>query len=409
MAVIYEEALYNEIDEYAAEWLRTLILAGVIAPGRVDQRSIEDLEPEYVGRFRQVHLFAGIGIWSGALRDVGWPDDWPIWSMSCPCQPFSAAGKGNGFADERHLWPAAFHLVTLCRPVRIVGEQVASPDGLAWIDLVQTDLEGADYSPRAVDTCAAGYGAPNLRQRLYWDAQDNLANAGHAKQSRWGRFASDDDRCGGTGYVQGVESSPRGPISHMADAPSGGSRAGLRGDGSSQYGRFEPSDNGGPRVLADSHGGLARHEREQRSGEFGLQPAGGQPLVMGVAHDERSQGWGGAVGSGKRPDGQAVTRGAFSHVADAPSGRQRIERLTSKPGDERYVNGGREDFGPGPVNGAWGNADWIHCRDGKWRPVESGTFPLAHGDSGRLGRLRAYGNALNFEQAKGFLREALWS
>jgi len=48
----------------------------------------------------------------------------------------------------------------------------------------------------------------------------------------------------------------------------------------------------------------------------------------------------------------------------------------------------------GPVNGRWSDADWLFCRDGKWRPVEPGTFPLAHGVAGRVGRLRAYGNAI---------------
>lgn len=42
----------------------------------------------------------------------------------------------------------------------------------------------------------------------------------------------------------------------------------------------------------------------------------------------------------------------------------------------------------------WRDADWIFCRDGKWRPVEPSTFPLAHGLSARVGRLRGYGNAI---------------
>jgi DNA (cytosine-5)-methyltransferase 1 len=46
------------------------------------------------------------------------------------------------------------------------------------------------------------------------------------------------------------------------------------------------------------------------------------------------------------------------------------------------------------------------CRDGKWRPVEPGTFPLAHGATARVGRLRAYGNAINAEAARIFI-EAL--
>jgi len=46
------------------------------------------------------------------------------------------------------------------------------------------------------------------------------------------------------------------------------------------------------------------------------------------------------------------------------------------------------------ANGFWGDCDWLCCRDGKWRPVESGTFPLADGVPARVGRLRGYGNAI---------------
>lgn len=119
-------AYYNEIEPYAAEWLRNLIVAGLIAPGDVDTRSIEDVRPDDLRGYEQCHFFAGIGGWSYALRLAGVPDDRRIWTGSCPCQPFSAAGKGAGFADERHLWPAFFHLIRECRPERVVGEQVAN-------------------------------------------------------------------------------------------------------------------------------------------------------------------------------------------------------------------------------------------------------------------------------------------
>jgi DNA (cytosine-5)-methyltransferase 1 len=50
-----------------------------------------------------------------------------------------------------------------------------------------------------------------------------------------------------------------------------------------------------------------------------------------------------------------------------------------------------------------GSVDWLPCRDGKYRPVEGGTFPLAHEDSARVGRLRAYGNALDAATAQAFI------
>ncbi len=132
-------AYYNEIDPNAAQWLRNLIAAGHIAPGEVDERSIEDVASDDLRGFTQCHFFAGIGVWSYALRLAGWPDNKPVWTGSCPCQPFSSAGKGAGFDDERHLWPALFHLISERRPELVFGEQVAGVN--AWFDLVQTDVE----------------------------------------------------------------------------------------------------------------------------------------------------------------------------------------------------------------------------------------------------------------------------
>jgi DNA (cytosine-5)-methyltransferase 1 len=253
-------AYYNEIDPYAAAWLRNLIAAGHLAAGDVDTRSIEDVTPDDIQGYNQCHFFAGIGVWSHALRRAGWPDSKPVWTGSCPCQPFSAAGKGAGFADERHLWPAWHYLIEECRPPIVFGEQVASKDGLGWLDLVQSDMEASGYAIGPVDLCAAGVGAPHIRQRL-WFAGERLANA-------------DDAR------LQGPKR-------------------------------------------------------------------------------------GGASGKEGKSVGHAAQRG-----------------------------------GDSPANNHWGGADWLSCRDGKCRPVEPGTFPLAHGAASRVGRLRAYGNAIVAQAAE---------
>ena len=163
-------AYYNEIDPFAAAWLRKLIEAGHVADGEVDERDIRDVHPADLRGFAQVHMFAGIGGWSRALRLASWGDDRPVWTGSCPCQPFSQAGRGGGVTDERHLWPHFHHLIRECNPGRVYGEQVSSPDGLSWFDLVQADLEGSGYAAAAVDICAASVGAPHIRQRLYWMA-----------------------------------------------------------------------------------------------------------------------------------------------------------------------------------------------------------------------------------------------
>ncbi|MEM0605572.1 DNA cytosine methyltransferase [Klebsiella grimontii] len=161
-------AYYNEIDPHAAQHLRNLIDAGHIAPGVVDTRSIEDVTPNDLIGFNQCHFFAGIGGWSLALRRAGWPDSRPAWTASCPCQPFSAAGKGLGFADERHLWPSAHWLVGQRRPVVVFGEQSGSADANDWIDLVQADVEALGYAFGATAFPSASVGAPHQRDRAYW-------------------------------------------------------------------------------------------------------------------------------------------------------------------------------------------------------------------------------------------------
>jgi len=51
---------YNEFDPKAAAWLRQLIADGLIPPGRVDERSICDVQPGDLDGFIQCHFFAGM-------------------------------------------------------------------------------------------------------------------------------------------------------------------------------------------------------------------------------------------------------------------------------------------------------------------------------------------------------------
>ena len=164
---------YNEFDPYAAQWLQNLVDAGLIPRGDIDARSILDVRPSDLAGYTQCHFFAGIAGWPLALTLAGWPEDRPVWTGSCPCQPLSSAGKQKGHADERHIWPAFYELISECGPATVFGEQVASRDGREWFCGVRADLEAVGYAVGGADLCAAGVCAPHIRQRLFWVADAN--------------------------------------------------------------------------------------------------------------------------------------------------------------------------------------------------------------------------------------------
>ena len=292
-------AYYNELDPKAAAWLRELIRRNLIAPGDVDERSITDVQPADLRGYAQCHFFAGIGVWSYALRRAGWDDARPAWTGSCPCQPFSAAGKGAAYADERHLWPHWHRLIRECRPAVVFGEQVAAAVGSGWLDDVCLSLEALGYAVGALDFPAASVGAPHIRQRLYFCGAT--------------RAVADADAAGRGGERRELLAHGHAPSRRDAD------RCGLMGDAE----RAElPEQRGEPGA-----------SRQARSGD---------------------------------PRQAAVGAGA-------------------------------------PTNGFWRDAEWLLCRDGKARPVEPGTFPLAHGTPARVVRLRGYGNAIVAPAAAAFV------
>lgn len=372
-------AYYNEIDPFAAQWLRNLIAAGHIAPGEVDERSIEDVTPDDLRGFTQCHFFAGIGVWSHSLRLAGWPDDRPVWTGSCPCQPFSAAGKGDGFADERHLWPHFFHLISERRPQHVFGEQVASGNANTWFDLVQADLEGMGYAFGLVPFTSAGIGAPHIRERAYW-----VAHA-HGVIS---------DRCGDVGAQGRDEYSNGGDDVRLADA------------GREYKGSARNKERAGESFRAGEDGGLGN------SNITGLE---------GLGRNDSTAGREGTTGPAAAPgvhDGLANTDNEQHSIAFSGCGHEHAS--TGREQDPAAPAGLRGDYRALEVNGFWRDADWLLCRDGKWRPVEPGTFPLVDGaaarmgrvepgvarvaSSNRVGRLKGYGNAINAQAAAAFIR-----
>ena len=349
-------AYYNEFDPFAAQWLRNLVDGGKIAAGIVDERDIRELRAVDVMGTTQAHFFAGIGVWSHALQLAGWPPGVPVWTGSCPCQPFSTSGRRLGFNDPRHLWPVWERLIAECAPPIVFGEQVDSPLGREWLCLVRADLEALGYAVGAVDLCAASVGAPHIRQRLFWVA-----------------YAHQERRDGIHSLLRSAQGERNSPQA------------------------LEASGGGQTRRLGDPDGaGLERRQVERRHHDAqrqATQRAGGE--LGGVAHGEglgRGQGW----------PGQA-------HGA----GQEQLAGRGQARGLGYPASGGR---------GIWGPIEWLPCRDGKWRPAQPGTQPLAHGPApgvavictpegehaySRTGALRGIGNAIVPQVAAAFIRSVM--
>ena len=177
MSAVY----YNDDDVFCCEWLTNLIAAGHLPSGAVDTRDIREVPAGELSGYETCHFFAGISGWPLALKLAGWPEAQPVWTASCPCQPFSQVGQRRGAADERHLWPALYELIAQRYPPTIFGEQVEGSGGREWLAGVRADLEMLGYAVGCADLCAAGVGAPHRRQRLYWVAVGRVDNASSSR------------------------------------------------------------------------------------------------------------------------------------------------------------------------------------------------------------------------------------
>ena len=349
--------------------------------------------PQDLAGFTQCHFFAGVGVWSLALRRAGWPDSRPVWTGSCPCQPFSTAGKGNGFADERHLWPAWFHLIGQRNPDVVFGEQVSSKDADTWVDLVQTDMEALGYAFGAVPFPSAGVGAPHIRDRLYWladSASNRRVGDGKGPTIQTGRNSGPKQSGFMAGGFEGrpvfsISEAPGMAIRPVAD--SANQRFNGRRAGRPSYGGDSPRVE--PERLCDA-------DRLDNADDAGLEGFGSGHKTEGGREQRGTESGRGSIAAGCPPSRLADTLDSTGHGSQP---RGFVRELPQGVGALQT-----ECRPTGPVNGLWSNADWLLCRDGKWRPVEPGTFPLANGAPARVGRLRAYGNAINAEAAEAVVR-----
>lgn len=391
---------YNEWDAKTAAWLRELIRRGHLPDGIVDERSITEVAPEDLRGFRQWHFFAGIGGWPLALKLAGWPAYAPVCTGSPPCQPFSVAGKRGGRDDSRHLAPAFLDLIAELRPPAIFGEQVSAAIKELWLDALFVELEDEGYTCASAVLPACSVGAPHKRDRLFFGAIDlaDLVSDGLERRLRgwadpeWQTIRRPAGRGGAAGDLSNAEHLQR-------PQPMSGLRAGGVVPGGRDEEAHPPAGHCGDGQLCRLCDGTGWFY-----GDSDLGPC----VCVANGDDDRQQ-------SGTRGGGRS---GPFGSVDDA--GRRGSSRQLPDTADGTglaSVEGaviGELSGGYGEVyacsglpdqdHGAWSNADWLLCRDGNFRPVESGTFPLANGVPARVVRLRGYGNAIVPQVAAQFIR-----
>ncbi len=354
-------AYYNENEPFVAAWLRNLIKAGLIADGYVDERSIRDVRPMDLWGFDQHHFFAGIGGWSRALRMAVVPDDFPVTTGSCPCQPFSIAGKRKGFDDPRHLWPVWRDLLEEQRPAIVLGEQTArAPD---WLALVRSDLEAMDYAMGVCPIEAASAGAYHFRDR-YWfvaHSQREGERRGRLRRSSEGP-GTHDEWASGESLGYGVR--------NVSD----------RNDSERRAGQSRRYDDGWQTAgWIESHGDVAEHS----AGD--------------VVDDDRS--------GGRARQPATETPGHWN--AAGAAGRD-VDHAESIGWGQGWTESELRSWGPATAVSSIDGVQIIECPDGKWRRLPPPRVRwLGTKLPARVGLLRGFGNAIDILPATAFIKAAL--
>ncbi len=459
-------AYYNDNDPYVCEWARNLIKAGLVADGVVDERSISEVTADDVKEFKECHFFCGILGWPLALQLAGW--EGPVWTGSCPCQPLSSAGQQKGHADERHLWPSFYRLLAECRPSTVFGEQVASKLGREWLAGVRADLEQLGYAVGCADMPAASVGAPHIRQRLWWLADANQGQRGRLADgegcqrngTQAGRLESDrePESGGAIGGLDDADGRGRPARRHGLEA-AGHGRTALPDD---DVGGLEIPERIGRRGWDNGYPPRDTcADQAQGSGggfwsDFDIIPCGdgkarrvepkyvalapGVPggLVPGRTENENEEEINAAPKIDRDGGGSLrIVREVEMQAARSSQGReseqQRIEQLADLVRLLPSSCALAELHGDATTSGALSALRQAIAAEGllrdtpeqietAWRSlprearqciwdtisqagiVRTPEHPLAHGIPNRVGKLRAYGNAINPEIAAEFIR-----
>lgn len=407
---------YNEFDPKAAQWIRELIKEGVIPNGIVDERSIENVRADELRGFTQCHFFAGVGGWSFALRLAGIPDDFSCWTGSCPCQPFSNAGKREGVKDERDLWPVFFDLIKECKPQNVIGEQVSSSEVVGseleasflvavqngdfarankiakklstskgfhfhklWLDRIYSDMATEGYSMRFEVLGAHSVGANHIRQRLYWGSARVAQNS--AGLGRRGR--GNADSAGNNRQIQ---------------APGLVHDGGLALPQSRGYGEREHRDKVGAESEVDS----IRQEKGMRVSDSSNASVDG-----GLPDSDRQRCFGQSVSDERRQKMSETAGRCSSNLSPWSNFGLVLCRDTDKQGRHRVRRVPAESVLLGVADGLSEDLDRMRYQSICEHPERA--FPLCAKEAvpGRAMLLKGFGNAINPYDGAAFITEFL--
>lgn len=187
-----------------------------------------------------------------------WAGRIDVLSGGFPCQPFSTAGRREGIADDRYLWPEMLRVIREARPTWVVAENVrglTSWSGGMVLDTVCSDLEGEGYQVLPTVLPAAGVAnCPHKRDRVWIIA--------YAHGSRNHRAPGQD-----------VGTQPKGRVPEWHEVVFSVESSGLRG---------LPAD---PDSLGWNRWWAEENERREGDPGQGLQPSTERPSRSGYASD----------------------------------------------------------------------------------------------------------------------------
>ena len=331
--------------------------------GDVDERSIADVQASDLTGYQQVQLFAGLGGWPWAFRLANWPEEWEVWSGSCPCGPWSIAGKRKGFDDERHLWPHMQRLIAGRTPNIVFGEQVSKAP--AWLGLVRSDMEDMDYALGVYPIEAASAGAEHYRDRYFFTGYRTCLMA-----DEYGSRSAQPQGCIGEQRRRFVDNGKIGACGALADSEC-------------------------PRPFSSAHSGIHSGEKITGARNVELDRFSVPHSVFALADSDNKR--------SQEPERERGNTGT-----QQPSvARSDFRPLVDDPGfgwGEGWTESEFRRRGFAAPVASIGDCQYVECPDGKWRRLPPpGVRWLATGIPKRIPMLAALGNAIDPRPASAFI------